>query len=60
MKNGRSYEVTPIDVTTIMGIPSSSSIITVHNGRATSRRLYNLSNLGDNIAITEMGFGGLI
>ena len=45
MENGRSYEVTPKDVTTIMGIPSFGSNIVIHYKRATFKRLYSLSNL---------------
>ena len=36
--NGRSYDVTPEDVSMIMGIPSSGQNVVVHNRRATSRR----------------------
>ena len=47
MANGRSYEVTLEDVSMIMGIPSYRQNVFIHNRRATSRRLYNLSIIED-------------
>ena len=49
MENGRSYDVTPEDVSVIMGIPSSGQNVVVHNRRDTCKRLYNLSIVEDNL-----------
>ena len=55
LANGRSYDVTPEDVSVIMGIPSSGQNVVVHNRRATYRRLYNLSIVEDNLTSMPVG-----
>ena len=55
MENGRSYDVTPEDVSMIMGIPSFGQNVVVHNRRATCRRLYNLSIVEDNLTSMPVG-----
>ena len=55
MENGRIYGVTLKDVSIIMGIPSFGQKILAHNRRATSRRLYSLSVLEDNLKNMSVG-----